>query len=94
MNKFSFLSFKWPDAKVDAHYDVDLKEVVIDNWVHPSLPKPTRDQMAQAEVEFAADRVVKKGERSQRKIGVLQKMGLNSGDIPALIELLQDGNIE
>lgn len=93
MSKFSFLFFKWPDAKVDAHYDVDLKEIVIDKWVHPTLPKPTRAQMTQAEVEFATDRVVKKGERKQRKIGVLQKMGLNSGDIPALLELLQDGNI-
>lgn len=93
-NKFAFLEFKYPDARINSHYDSVTGKVVIDLWEHPTIPKPNAAQMAKALAEYNQDRATRGAQRRVRKQNILQKMGLTVNDIPALLELLDDRNTD
>ena len=70
----------------------ETKGTEIEKWHSKVIEEPTLEQLEQDAIDYGAYLETEKTNKKNRKKAVLQKLGLNSGDIQALVELVKDGN--
>ena len=91
-NMASALKYKYPEAKICIK-ELPDGSPLFTRWEcaeHPAIP--TSNEISEAISVYEIAQAEQKAIRKQEKKDILQKLGLNKNDIPALVALVQDGN--